>query len=158
MNKQLLDRLYGDVVEQITDNLKRDGSTEEAIANHETYCASIIAAITSMDEMDHFVKDIVLAFAGKIEFLKEELLANLLREAKGEYLVVLRQEKAYGIIGAKTVVAWKHVASKNPEIAVVIIALCYRLSKEGKMKKLFRAEKALEKHLKQNKKQETEFV
>jgi len=144
MDKTEMDMLYDEVVDQIQSHLHRGDTVAEAQDQHAEYCASILAAVPSMDDVRPFLKDLVISFVEKFQFVEHPLLKRLLSEADASHLDAIRTAKAVLIAGSVQT-AWQHIVLIDGEAAVVIIALSYRLGKENKLKKLLKAERGLEK-------------
>jgi hypothetical protein len=142
MTKKELNGLYGEVVDQIQTHLGR-GSIEDAQERHEAYCKQMLGLVPQMEKVDFVLKDIVLAFADKLDFpTRNPALEQLRMGTSASMLTVLREARCVKV-SPEVQGEWKHLAANDPESAVAIVAIGYRLFTERKLKKLVRAQKRL---------------
>lgn len=144
MNGSQLERLYDEVVEQLQDHLHRGGTVAEAQTMHSAFCNDMVGAIPQMSDLTPFLKDVAIAFSDKLQFVPNHpALERLVSGTDASMLVDIRAAKAVQV-SLRVADAWKHVTALDPEAAVIVIAISYRLHAEQKLKRLVRQERRLE--------------
>lgn len=150
MNYTQLDELYATVIEEIKDHLHRDSSVVKAQRLFMEFCSGMIESLPGLPQVELFLKDIVIAFAGKsaFEFTKRHSLLESLKDGTDEVTVEDVREAKCLKLHPEIALQWNDFVVKNPEFAVVVIAICYRLDVERKLAKLVKAENRLAKEFK----------
>ncbi|MEN9622238.1 MAG: hypothetical protein RLZZ67_672 [Candidatus Parcubacteria bacterium] len=143
MTQDTLGDLFAEIVQEIQDHLRRGGSVAEAQALYAKFCEETISVITQLEDPEPFIKDIVIALADKFQFHNGPLLKGLLEGTSADQLEQLRAARAV-TLSESAHPAWKYITGKSKEIAVIIIALSYRLHVEKKLKRLLKGQQALE--------------
>lgn len=143
MTSDNLQSAYDEIVDEIQGHLRRGGTIREAQVMYADFCSQTIVVINQISDLESFLKDIVIALADKFRFNNGELLKGLSDGTSADQLATLRAAKAVSL-DSQALVAWRHITNTNPEIAVTVIALSYRLFAEKKLKKLLNVQRELE--------------
>jgi hypothetical protein len=144
MEKEQLENIYDEIVDQLKEHLHRGDTTAEAQAMHADFCSQMIGVISQINDFQPFLKDIVIAFADKFQFHNNKLLKKLVLGTSARHLEEIRSAQAVSV-ASSVEREWKRLVSLDPESAVVVIGLSYRLHAERKIQKLIRLETILEK-------------